>query len=229
MKIVALSDTHGHHEGIKMPYGDVLIFAGDFTGTDYSPIALRRFLRWFSLFPHRHKIWIAGNHDMVLEREPTVSKSILSDFYDIHYLQDEPITINGLKFYGSPVTPSFCNWSFNRDRGAQIQKHWDLIPSDTDVLITHGPAYGLKDLTDTNEHVGCKDLLAALERVQPRYHLFGHIHNGYGYTTLNNERDEIVTRCYNCSIVSEDYQVAHMPHVFTYVPPPATTQTVPTS
>jgi len=90
------------------------------------------------------------------------------------------VIIEGVKFYGSPWQPRFFDWAFNLDRGEEIKKKWDLIPMDTDVLITHGPPYGILDLTHEGEKVGCEELMKAVLRVQPKIHIFGHIHEAYG-------------------------------------------------
>lgn len=67
MKIVAISDTHQLHDKVVIPDGDVLVHAGDFTnqGTDG---ALIKFLTWFSSQPHPYKVFIAGNHELGLDR-----------------------------------------------------------------------------------------------------------------------------------------------------------------
>jgi Icc-related predicted phosphoesterase len=102
-----------------------------------------------------------------------------------HYLQDQSVIIEGLKFYGSPWQPTFHNWAFNKDRGEKIKTEWDKIPSDTDVLITHGPPFGILDKTVDNEKVGCEELLLAVNRIKPKIHIFGHIHENYGEIKLN--------------------------------------------
>ena len=93
--------------------------------------------------------------------------------------------IMGIKFWGSPWQPEFFDWAFNASRGEEIRQYWDKIPTGIDVLITHGPPFKLGDQTDIGEHVGCLDLLDAIERVKPKLHVFGHIHEGYGVTSAN--------------------------------------------
>ena len=122
------------------------------------------------------------------EKNPEFAKQILQDNHII-YLQDSGIKIDGVNFWGSPVQPRFFNWAFNRDRGEDLDRHWQRIPENTDVLITHGPPYGILDTTkmtmknnpDPNGHVGCEDLRRhVLERVKPKVHIFGHIHSAHG-------------------------------------------------
>ena len=184
MRFVCISDTHNFLADVILPPGDVLLHAGDLTGRG-SLSEVERAARDLAALDFKYKIVIAGNHDFAFERDPKNAKRILSQFApDVTYLQDEAIELNGLKIYGSPWQPWFFDWAFNLERGAEIKKKWDLIPDDTDILMTHGPAYGIRDRTAGGEHAGCEELLKAVrERVQPRYHVFGHIHEGYGQQT----------------------------------------------
>jgi Icc-related predicted phosphoesterase len=79
------------------------------------------------------------------------------------------------------------DYAFNRQRGAEIKAYWDKIPADVDVLITHGPPYGILDKTLFQMHVGCEELRNAVqERIQPKIHAFGHIHEAYGQVKEGN-------------------------------------------
>ncbi len=122
-------------------------------------------------------------------------------------MNDSGIEIEGIKFWGSPVQPWFYNWAFNRQRGEEIKKHWNLIPDGTNVLITHGPPKGFFDMTTRGENCGCEDLFKAVERIRPQYHLFGHIHEGYGIEMS----DGIVFA--NASVLNEDYRLVNRPIV----------------
>ena len=206
MKIVVISDTHGKHRLVKLPKGDVLIHAGDvsFRGERYE---VEDFLKWFSNQPHPHKIFIAGNHDFFFERtKPKAIESIMP--VNVTYLNDSGIDINGCKIWGSPITPQFFQWAFNRKRGEAVRRHWELIPMDTNILITHGPPYRILDQTVYDQYVGCKDLLLRVQEVAPQYHLFGHIQEAYGNVIQNG------TRFINASIVNESYDMVHRPVVF---------------
>lgn len=143
---------------------------------------IAKFDHWLGRLPHHVKILIAGNHDWLFEQEPALAESLITNAI---YLRDSSVTVGGLKFYGSPWQPRFMHWAFNLSRGAEIKEKWDLIPADTDVLITHGPPLGIldqvpRDLTDGYEHTGCEELLPAVQRIKPKLHVFGHIHEGYG-------------------------------------------------
>ena len=120
------------------------------------------------------------------------------------------MTIENIKFYGSPWQPEFYNWAFNLARGKVIREKWDLIPEDTDVLITHGPPLGHGDITLGGEFVGCKDLLEVIEKIRPKYHIFGHIHENPGCT--KNEHTTFI----NASTCTLSYNPTNAPIVFYY-------------
>ncbi|WP_189006828.1 metallophosphatase domain-containing protein [Deinococcus roseus] len=178
MKIVCISDTHNQHDQLQLPHSDVLIHAGDFSMRGHVA-ETQAFLTWFAAQPHPHKIFIAGNHDFIFEKRRKKARAMVPD--GVIYLEDEGVTLEGVKFWGSPITPTFFDWAFNRGP-ATIGSYWDLIPDDTNVLITHGPPFGTLDqVLPEGEHVGCPRLLAALEsRLCPKLHVFGHIHEAYG-------------------------------------------------
>ena len=227
LTLVALSDTHMHHRSVEVPDGDVLVFAGDFMMCGRKLSEVQKFASWFSNQPHKHKILIAGNHDHFMEHSLNVCLAQFAN--NVTYLQDGWCEINGWKFWGSPYQPEFCNWAFNVPRGEAIKKHWDLIPDDTDVLITHGPPEGVLDqmipgvterpagypthFSHPAEHLGCEELRKVVDRVSPRVHIFGHIHGGYGHDKSLDYYLPKVTHFYNASICNEQYQPANAPHV----------------
>ena len=178
MKIISISDTHNRHNDVELPDGDILIHAGDVSarGTETE---IDDFLEWFSSQPHKHKIFIAGNHDFYFERE---SDSLIADKIqkNIIYLNDSGCQIEGFNIWGSPIQLEFYNWAFNRERGIDIKKHWDLIPNNTDILITHGPTYKILDETIRGKHVGCEELKNKVLEINAKIHVFGHIHEGFG-------------------------------------------------
>jgi Icc-related predicted phosphoesterase len=176
LRIVIISDTHGFHDVVKIPDGDVLIHAGD----GCSRGTLEEAEAWLDALrrlPHAHKLVIAGNHDRCFETDPQAARSLT---HGLTYLQDSDVTIAGLRFWGAPWQPWFLSWAFNLQRGSEIAEKWALIPDDIDVLITHGPPAGILDETWDGRPVGCEDLLQTVERITPRLHVFGHIHEGYG-------------------------------------------------
>ncbi|QTE22480.1 metallophosphatase domain-containing protein [Polaribacter cellanae] len=201
MKIVLISDTHGNHN-IRIPEGDVLIHAGDVSSRGRKT-EIDAFIKWFQSQPHKHKIFIAGNHDFYFEE--ATQNNIKINYPNLMYLNDSGCEIDGIKFWGSPIQPTFFNWAFNRNRGNEIKKHWDLIPNNTDILITHGPPHKILDLTKNEEYAGCEELKKKVLEIQPKLHVFGHIHEAYGKTTRNN------TLFVNASLLDERYQNVNTP------------------
>jgi hypothetical protein len=121
---------------------------------------------------------VAGNHDFCLRETGTSGREI---FAGMTYLLDQGLDIEGLRIYGSPWTPKFGGeWAYQVPRGKECAKVWAQIPDDVQLLITHGPPFGIGDLTLRGEHAGCQDLLNQVRRIKPLMHLFGHIHEGYG-------------------------------------------------
>ncbi|MBI2933881.1 MAG: metallophosphatase domain-containing protein [Planctomycetes bacterium] len=204
MRIVCLSDTHGFHDRIAVPPGDLLLHAGDFTMVGRED-EIARFDAWLATLPHRRKVVIAGNHDWLFQLEPARARSLLAHAI---YLEDSETTVEGLRIWGSPWQPEFARWAFNLPRGAPLASKWALTPSGIDLLLTHGPPRGFGDRTCGGESVGCEDLLAALRRLRPRAHVFGHIHEGYG-TWRDGE-----TTLINAAVCDEAYYApAHAPVV----------------
>lgn len=202
MKLFIISDTHGDHEKVQVPDCDTLIHCGDWS-RDKGIGCVIDFLRWIERQKPKNKIFIAGNHDLIAEQDPAFFANALKEFCpSAIYLQDSGVTIDGVKFWGSPVSPRFFNWAFNRDRGEEIKRHWDMIPDGTNVLITHGPPKGILDMSDGKRdgHLGCADLVDALSRVIPSIHCFGHIHNPGG------KIEEVgFTKFINASLMDENY------------------------
>jgi len=206
MKLTFISDTHSRHKTLAIESGDVLIHCGDFTNRG-SFEDTKSFAHYMSVQDFKYKVVIAGNHDFCFEDDrKQVAEQYLAD-KDIIYLNDTGTTIEGLKFWGSPVQPAFFNWAFNRERGKDICKHWDMIPDDTDILITHGPAYGILDKTFKGENVGCSDLLDKVKQIKPKIHAFGHIHEAYG------QSEEDGTIFINACNVDKNYCLVNPPIV----------------
>jgi Icc-related predicted phosphoesterase len=206
LKIIAISDTHGKHWSITIPPGDVLVHAGDITRRG-SIDEVNNFNEYLGTLPHAYKIIIAGNHDFCFERNREESESKLTNCI---YLQDQGVVIEGVKFYGSPWQPWFYNWAFNLKRGNELKLKWSKIPLDTKVLITHGPPFGHRDMTLRRSSEGCEDLLRAVNRIKPKVHIFGHIHEDSGLSSNEN------TVFINASICDSSYTPINPPIVYEY-------------
>lgn len=175
MRIVCISDTHELHRELAVPPGDLLIHAGDFTVLSKRPWMYRAFNVWLGELPHRYKIVIPGNHDYLLE-EPRERNAITNAVL----LVDSGVEVEGLKIWGSPVTPLYGG-AFGKSRAEDRKRHWARIPAGLDILITHGPPLGILDHGPGSErHEGCPELREAVFKAKPRVHVFGHVHAGYG-------------------------------------------------
>jgi predicted phosphohydrolase len=176
IRIVCISDTHELHRELDVPPGDMLIHAGDFTFFSKRKSQVRDFDDWLGSLPHRHKIVTPGNHEFLLEAEPEMRRAITNAVL----LIDAGITVAGLKIWGSPVTPLYGG-AFGMSNPADRRRHWRKIPDSTDILVTHGPPYGVLDTAPGSTlHEGCPELLEAVIRIEPRLHVFGHVHGAYG-------------------------------------------------
>jgi Icc-related predicted phosphoesterase len=174
MRIVAVADTHQFHDELVIPDGDVFIHAGDLCrGGDLDE--LRVAADWITSLPHRYKVVVAGNHDWAFDRDRAAARALFAT-----YLEDSEVTLEGVRFYGSPWQPAFNDWAFNLPRGAALAAKWSLIPTGIDVLVTHSPPGGLGDRSPVGNRTGCADLRARVAEVGPRLHLFGHIHQDGG-------------------------------------------------
>lgn len=173
-KIACVSDVHGRN--VKVPNADILVISGDLTERGTLP-QIGSFNEWLGTLPHKIKLLTAGNHDFGFERNSDLAKSLITNGI---YLENESITVDGIKFWLSPVTPWFFNWAFNVERGAKIKRYWDMIPDDVQVLVTHGPSHMTLDRCADGFHAGCEELAVAIQRVNPLLHICGHIHEAAG-------------------------------------------------
>ena len=211
MKITMISDTHNKHKFVTddLSGGDLLIHAGDLSSMGYEH-EIREFCKWYnSLDNYTHKVFIAGNHDWGFQINTEKVREILDFYGNITYLQDNDVLVGDklVSVYGSPWQPEFYNWAFNLERkGDELKEKWDNIPSNTDILITHGPAYGYVDrVIGRPENLGCELLTDRIKEIKPKIHVCGHIHTGYGYTFDGD------THYINAAVLNESYNYHHKP------------------
>jgi Icc-related predicted phosphoesterase len=203
MRLVCISDTHSLHKKMKqkMPPGDVLVIAGDITNKgDLQDVV--NFNAWLGTLSYDKILLIAGNHDFCFERRLSETLKYITN---AEYLEDSGVTYKGINFYGTPYQPEFFNWAFNLARGIPLQAVWKKIPQFTDVLITHGPPYGILDRTEEGNYTGCEDLIKAVLELKPKIHVFGHIHEAYGQKRNND------TLFVNASICDRKYRPVNKP------------------
>jgi Icc-related predicted phosphoesterase len=213
-KLTFISDTHTKHEKLNgfLPGGDMLICAGDITSRGYKT-EIENFLKWFDKIDnYDHKIFIAGNHDFGFQDQPNETKGLLTGYKTVEYLQDELLLVGDedyddmVKVWGTPWQPEFHNWAFNLPRGQALKEKWDMITVGTDILITHGPPFGKLDYVKyPNQNVGCEELMKRVEVIKPKIHVFGHIHEGYGYVFDGN------THYINAAVLNGRYEFRNKP------------------
>lgn len=204
MKICIISDTHNKHKVFSMPSADIVIHCGDISSMGHEH-EVKNFLKWFSgLNQYEHKIFIAGNHDLLFERNSSLARSLVPK--NVIYLEDDGIEIDGYYFYGTPIQKVFNNWAFNRDEN-KMQQHWKMIPDNTDILITHNPPYMIGDYVSWDgKNEGSMSLYMEItNRIKPILHVFGHIHEGRSIKIIEN------TTFINTTNLDEQYYPIHNP------------------
>lgn len=225
MRIVAISDTHGSHNQLNLPEGDILCHSGDFSMLG-KPNEIESFFEWLKIQSNKfkHIVFIAGNHDKSFDfkfnppassdfkvDKPNWLKLMLLDLpSNVYYLENSEVIIDSIKFWGSPITPWFGGnyWAFNQYRGDDIRKYWKEIPNDVDILLTHGPmAYKLDYVPTKDDYAGCNDLRYYIELIKPKLHICGHIHEGYG---IDGNEDTVFI---NASIMNSMYLPKNKPWV----------------
>ena len=222
MKITLISDTHTRHHEITqdLPGGDLLVHTGDLMNSGRNIEDIKSFCKWFdSLDQYTHKVFIAGNHDKMFQDDPERALEIVNSYKNIIYLQDNWVEVGSedkmVKIYGSPWQPWFYDWAFNLPRnGMGLAAKWEAIPDDTDILLTHGPAFGILDTVvgRAYDNLGCELLTERLERLQPKIHVCGHIHTGYGYDFKNG------THHFNAAVLDEQYDYTQVPKTIDWNP-----------
>ncbi|EGW03324.1 Metallophosphoesterase domain-containing protein 1 [Cricetulus griseus] len=219
-RFVCVSDTHSRTDPIQMPYGDVLIHAGDFTELGL-PSEVKKFNEWLGSLPYEYKIVIAGNHELTFDQEfmadlikqdfyyfPSVSKLKPENYENVQalltnciYLQDSEVTVRGFRIYGSPWVRQYSSRSLG---GERTLSGWY---SGDDKSHTHRNGF-LDWVPKKMQRVGCVELLNTVQRrVQPRLHVFGHIHEGYGVMA------DGTTTYVNASVCTVNYQPVNPPIV----------------
>jgi Icc-related predicted phosphoesterase len=207
MNAMFISDTHGQHEDVLLPHGNMIIHAGNITKNG-TPAEAVNFLQWFARLKYNYKIFIAGTHDHFFENEPALAKRLIPA--GVIYLEESGVEIGGLKIWGSPYNSFNHGSAFSRPEDKAIG-HWEKIPDDSDMVIIHTPAYGVLDENANGEHEGSKDLLRKLIRVEPRYFVCGHRPSTRGYEYRYG------IHFINASVTNDEFKIAHKP-VFQWYP-----------
>lgn len=214
MKVTFISDTHVRHLDVKLPGGDILVFSGDCMGSGYRPNELKDFIKWFGDQPYTYKVFVGGNHDRFYENDPVTSGKWFeaASSHGVTVLCNQGVELGGLKIYGTPYQPYFCDWAFNVPDSDKLYWIYKNIPENLDILVTHCPPYDILDKSHLprpgwgrtgEEPLGSQELskvISELGGAAPRYHCFGHIHGDGGKTvTVGN------TTYINASVCDEGY------------------------
>lgn len=216
-KICVISDTHCKWNKLVIPECDILISCGDYSFRGELHV-VKDFHKWLNKQPAKHIISVQGNHEKFVESNFALSKLTAQEVCPrVHFIDEGLVEVEGLRIWCSAITPFFYDWAWNRYPGEEIQKHWDLIPSNVDVICTHAPVFGILDGVlefDKSfgewgtKHVGCPQLLKKVFEIKPKYHLCGHIHSGYGIEELDG------INFINASICDEQYKAVNSPIIF---------------
>lgn len=214
MKICLMSDSHGKHNEVKVPKDiDLIIHAGDVSMRGGIK-EIKSFLYWFDSLKCRTntKIFCAGNHDWLFQKNPTLARSLVDETESVVYLENELVEVEGLKIWGSPYQIWFYDWAFNFSKDQQKAKQqaeemWSRVPL-VDILVTHSPMKGVGDKTEEGNNIGCPVLYEKVMKVvRPKLHVFGHNHEGAGIYELDNG----IIKSVNASVLNRQYQYTNDP------------------
>jgi len=183
MRIAMLSDTHTQFEGLTVPPCDLLISAGDYSHRGEKESVIR-YHRWLHKQPADLVLSVQGNHEVWVQDNWDDAKALVDELSDkIHFVRESSLQYGGRRIFGSAFSPEFNNWAYSLQRGKPSIEHWKAIPSDTEILVTHGPPYGILDKVreDTRVPLGCEALRKRIKDLKRlKLHVFGHIHGGSG-------------------------------------------------
>ena len=228
VKITCISDTHNKTKDLILPEGDILIHCGDFTkcGRKKEIIQFNEFMKNQNF---KHKIVIAGNHDVPFdsenydylikrfkdlriyknERDIVTYQEAKDLLKDCIYLENSGINIENINIWGYPISDTGGvdgAFYYSSEKDSEILKTYlDKIPENIDILISHGPPKGILDKIVDGSNVGCELLREyVLNKIKPKYHLFGHIHESNGRTQIKIGDKEI--NFINAALCNVKYQ-----------------------
>jgi Icc-related predicted phosphoesterase len=200
-KITCISDTHGKHWDIKTEGGDLLILAGDYEILTIED--LRDFRSWLNKQQYRYRVLVMGNHDFLFSKQPV--EFLRNQFTNCHILYNDAIIVDGIKIWGSPMSPKFLNWAYMASE-FDLSEIYSKIPKDTDIIISHSPPHAILDSLPDGKHVVSYALQGILKKINPKLFVCGHIH-GAADDYFNGK-----TLFVNASVLDEKYQLVNEPY-----------------
>lgn len=215
MRIICISDNHEQNLMTKWtwPEGHILVHAGDLTamGGESKVLKMAKQLSRLRLtMGYSRVLYVPGNHDKSFANERTTATNIMNA-YGIDTLIDQYVVIDGLTFYGCPwiqLQPE-DTLKLHEDALAfsrlDCREHFDKIPVNTDVLITHQPPGGILDKTDNGESIGSSQLANRLRYLKTITYIFGHNHSGHGICEILDRR------FINAALCDEKYRPVYEP------------------
>lgn len=225
-KIVCISDLHGYLP-TNLPEGNILVICGDITPLSIDRDILKstvwwatKFIPWVRTLEYEKVIFIAGNHDFLMEFiKDRPFLDIIDPYYtcdNLVYLNNESYVYRGINFYGSPNVRYLKSWAFYKPND-ELTSVFQQIPDNTDFLITHQPPKvgncGVIMEYPTYTDCGSLELTEALvKKPNIKYSVFGHIHSGDHNCTINDND----TKCFNVSLKDEGYYVKYDPLIIEY-------------
>ena len=210
METAIVSDTHGYLPEINPEFPtDLFIHCGDLCPVTNHNVEFQanfvndKFIPWINSVPAKNKVFIAGNHDFVFDYYPDlIDWNSLDD--SVKYLKDSFVTVDGLKVYGTPWVPIYGRWAFMRSE-EELRILYGNIPLDTNILVTHGPPFGILDANPSGHNCGSKTLLDKVFQLkQLNLHCFGHIHQSRG---MHQSERNLWVDFVNAASVDEDYEL----------------------
>lgn len=186
-KLLHISDTHSQHLTLIIPEDiNIICHTGDesnYWSSYKNEQEFYDFIDWFSQLDIKHKLFIPGNHSSYIYKHEDQARRVCYN-NNITFLHKEEITIDGMKFYGDATTPTFGDWFYMASR-TSINRHWEVIPDDVNILLLHGPPKNTLDLSFDQFHqlefCGCSALVKRISNLKDlKLILNGHIHSMKG-------------------------------------------------
>lgn len=190
MKVLVVADEesryyYDYYQPGRLDDIELIISCGDLS---------RTYLEFLVTLGNCPLLYVCGNHDDTFADHPPEGCVCIEDTVFLY---------RGLRFAGLGGSyryrPDGIYMYTEKQMARRIRKLWWKIRKNkgVDVLVTHAPAFGKRDL-DTLPHRGFRCFLKFMEKYRPRYMLHGHVHRNYGFKIPVTQRyldTEIINAC----------------------------------